>query len=69
MDSLNGGNRIKRGNKEDFEVLCRVIGKMLLPFLEEKKQRIKERSTFSNKNLFIKKTVCKREYNVQGTEK
>lgn len=34
------------------ENLCRDIGRMLLPFPEEKKQRIKERSTFSHKNLY-----------------
>lgn len=69
MDSLSEGDRIKRGNKEYFEVLCREVGEMLLPFPEEKKQRIKKRSAFS-KNLFIKKNkVCKRGYNAQGTEK
>lgn len=39
LDSLNGGNRIKEEMKT--KVLCRDSEGILLPFPEERRQRIK----------------------------
>ena len=64
MDSLHGGNRFKRESKEDFAVLCKKWGYVVaIPWGKETK--IKERRTFSNKNLCFKVTNCvKKEYNI-----
>lgn len=68
MDSLNVANGGKRRHKEDYEVLCGDIGEILLPLLEQKKQRFKKEAHFRTKIiLFIKSTNhAKYECKVQG---